>query len=165
MDRISDDEAYAPEDDETSSGLERRFVHRLLTYWRNLSEDEGFPSFDDVDPASIPDMWPNVFVLETLHNEADPIYHVIGSKIASHYDHSLIGKRISLTPPNTLFSVAVEYVAEVLAKQVPISRGGQYFKPDGTKILYRSILLPMSDDGKTISGILGAANCRESERD
>ena len=37
----------------------------------------------------------------------------------------------------------------------------EFFKEDGTKVLYRSILLPVSDDGVTISGILGAVNCRE----
>ena len=34
---------------------------------------------------------------------------------------------------------------------------------EGTRILYRSILLPMSDDGHTICGLLGAANFREVE--
>ncbi len=42
-----------------------------------------------------------------------------------------------------------------------MSHGDEFIKIDGTKVLYRSILLPMSDDGETISGVLGAANCRE----
>jgi hypothetical protein len=29
------------------------------------------------------------------------------------------------------------------------------------RVLYRSILLPMSDDGENIAGLLGAANFRE----
>ena len=49
----------------------------------------------------------------------------------------------------------------MLSREVPISRGGQFRKYDGTKVLFRSIILPMSDDGDTISGLLGAANCRE----
>ena len=64
-------------------------------------------------------------------------------------------------PEQTLISVTVAYAGEVLRKKVPISRGGEFFKPDGVRVLYRSILLPMSDDGETVSGLLGAANCRE----
>jgi len=44
---------------------------------------------------------------------------------------------------------------------VPISRGGEFVKYDGMKVLYRSIIMPMSDDGVTVSGLLGAASCRE----
>jgi hypothetical protein len=48
---------------------------------------------------------------------------------------------------------------------VPISRGGEFIKYDGMKVLYRSIILPMSDDGSSVSGLLGAANCREVPSD
>ena len=55
----------------------------------------------------------------------------------------------------------LDHIGKVIEKQVPISRGGEFLKPDGIKVLYRAIILPMSDDGATISGLLGAANCRE----
>jgi hypothetical protein len=64
-----------------------------------------------------------------------------------------------------LAAKAVEYFGEVLEKGTPISRGGEFTKDNGTLVLYRSILLPMSDDGETISGLLGGANCREVEPD
>ena len=57
--------------------------------------------------------------------------------------------------------MTIDYLDQVLAKGVPISHGGEFYQDDGSKILYRSIVLPMSDDGETISGLLCAANCRE----
>ena len=57
--------------------------------------------------------------------------------------------------------MALAYVDEVLIKGVPISRGGEFSSPNGCKILYRSVLLPVGEDENSISGILGAANCRE----
>lgn len=36
-------------------------------------------------------------------------------------------------------------------------------KPGGGKVLYRGIILAMSDDGITVSRLLGAANCREEK--
>jgi len=160
----------APEDvtrevvgDDLPQGMERRLVHRLLAYWRGLQLEEEFPSFAAIDPEEIPDIWNNIFVLEVVGNESDPVFRAFGDEIAAHYDTSLIDRHISEVPESTLVSLSVGYLDEVLTKGVPISRGGGFIKEDGTEVLYRSILLPMSDDGETISGILGAANCREVE--
>tara|TARA_R110000787_G_scaffold36145_37_gene92537 strand:- start:3943 stop:4440 length:498 start_codon:yes stop_codon:yes gene_type:complete len=160
----------APEDvmrevvgDDLPKGMERRLVHRLLAYWRGLQIDDEFPSFAAIDPGEIPDIWSNTFVLEVVGNESDPVFRAFGDDIAAHYETSLIDRHVSEVPDNSLVSVSVGYLDEVLKKGVPISRGGDFQKDDGTEVLYRSILLPMSDDGETISGILGAANCREVE--
>ena len=149
--------------DDLPQGMERRLVHRLLAYWRGLQIEDEFPSFAAIDPQEIPDIWGNTFVLEVVENESDPVFRALGDDIAGHYNVSLIGRHISEVPESSLVSVSVGYLDEVLKKGVPISRGGDFIKDDGTEVLYRSILLPMSDDGETISGILGAANCREVE--
>lgn len=160
----------APEDvtrevvgEDLPQGMERRLVHRLLAYWRGLQSGDEFPSFAAIDPGEIPDIWGNTFVLEVVGNESDPVFRALGDEIAAHYGASLIDSYVSEVPENSLVSVSVGYLDEVLRKGVPISRGGDFRKDDGTEVLYRSILLPMSDDGETISGILGAANCREVE--
>lgn len=147
--------------EELPQGMERRLVLRLLAYWRELCDDQDFPSFMDVDPLAIPDMWPHCFVIEIFENDAEPIFRAIGDELAATIDYSLNGQGITLAQERTLPSVAITFLPEVLRKGVPVSRGDEFFKPDGTKVLYRSILLPMSDDGGRVSGILGAVNCRE----
>ena len=64
-------------------------------------------------------------------------------------------------PAGSLIEHAASYYQEILHRGVPISRGGEFIKYDGMKVLYRSIIMPMSDDGINVSGLLGAANCRE----
>lgn len=147
--------------DELPKGMERRLVLRLLSYWRELCGEQEFASFADVDPANIPDMWDNCLVLDVTGHQENPVFRSIGLELATLVDVDLIDRHVTEAPQNTLVSVAVAYAGEVLRKQVPISRGGEFFKPDGIRVLYRSILLPMSDDGETVSGLFGAANCRE----
>jgi hypothetical protein len=147
------------------AGSERRLVLRLLAYWRDLQREQEYPSCAAIDPDKISDMWRNSFVLETVGNENDPLFRTFGDEIAGYCGVNLIGKHVSETPPNTLAAKAVEYFGEVLEKGTPISRGGEFTKDNGTLVLYRSILLPMSDDGETIGGLLGGANCREVEPD
>ena len=141
--------------------IERRLVLRLLAYWRFLCRDNGFSSFTDIDPTEIPDLWPHCFVLEGLGDGSELVFRRIGNALATCSDEDLIGRQLSVASANTLTGIAVNYTDETLLKGVPVSRGGEFVKADGTKVLYRSILLPMSDDGETIRGLLGAANCRE----
>ena len=147
--------------DELPKGLERRFVLRLLSYWRELCGEREFPSFAEIDPAQIPDLWVNCFVLDIGGHAENPVFRSIGAGLAEQAGMNLVDKSVSDVPDKTFIAAAVVYVDEVLRKNVPISRGGEYFTPDGGRVHYRSILLPMSDDGENVSGLLGAANCRE----
>lgn len=146
---------------EMPEGMERRLVLRLLGYWRDIRGDESYPTFADVDPSAIPDIWPHCFVLETGGTDEIPVFRAVGDEIAKHFPGVIVGRRVSEITKQSLFSVTIDYLDQVLTKGVPISHGGEFYQDDGTKILYRSIVLPMSDDGETISGLLCAANCRE----
>jgi hypothetical protein len=148
-------------EDSLPKGMERRLVLRLLSYWRELAVDGQLPSFADVDPVQIPDMWANCFVLDVAGQPSDPVFRTIGRELAERIGMDIVDNRVSDTPEGSLVHVAVSYLQEVLDKKVPISRGGEFNRPDGMRVLYRSILLPMSDDGENISGLLGAANCRD----
>ncbi len=142
-------------------GMERRMVLQMLAHWRELRGDRAFPSFEDVDPRAIPEIWANVFVLDLEGFPDDPLFRLAGDSFAANTGSPLRNIRISQVPENTLAERSVSYYREVIARGVPISRGGEFNKSDGTKVLYRGVILPMSDDGVTINGLLGAANCRE----
>ncbi len=152
-----------------STGIERRLVLRLLSYWRDLLKNEQdtrlFPSFADIDPTAIHDIWQHCFALDLFGHESGPVFRAVGSEFSNYFDGTLANLPVSELKPDTLTALSSGYFTEVLEKNAPISRGGQIGGPDGTNLLYRSILLPMSDDGETISGFLGAANCREEMLD
>ena len=142
-------------------GLERRLVLRLLAYWRSVLNDRVYPSFADIDPAQIPDIWPHCFVLELTGDRREPVFRAFGQRLTTDAKSSLIGRRVSEVPTGMLLGAAAAHVAEVLDKGVPVSRGGELPGTNQSTVLYRSILLPMSDDGESINGLLGAVNCRE----
>ncbi len=142
-------------------GIDRRMVLQMLAYWREMRGDGAFPSFEDFDPRAIPEIWVNVFVLDLEGFPNDPLFRLAGDAFAAKTGSPLRNIRISQVPENTLAERSVSYYREVIARGVPISRGGEFNKSDGTKVLYRGVILPMSDDGVTINGLLGAANCRE----
>jgi hypothetical protein len=146
---------------EQSHPMERRLVVRLLQYWRGLNDQDKIPSESDIDPKAIPDMWPNCIVLDVAGKETDPEITYIGTELAARAGAELSGRTLSSAPANTLVSEGMSYYGQVLAKKVPITFGGEFTDSRGVKILYRSIILPLSVDGDGVNRLLGAANCRE----
>ncbi len=164
MDTLSlDPDSGEQVEEDKPQGMERRLVLRLLGHWRSLTDDGGFPSFANFDPAAVPDMWDHAFVLDVAGRFADPLFRITGDAFAAYSPISLTDLPVSQAPRDTVVEKSVKYFQEVLHKQVPITRGGEFLKPGGIRVLYRSIILPMSDDGETVSGLLGAANCREDK--
>lgn len=146
--------------DDLPPGAERRLVHRLLAHWRSIRPEGALPCFADVDFSDSPDIEPHSFVVNLDGAESSPIFVELGDELAAHLEASLVGRPVSAAPGDCLPGAAASYIDEILDKGAPVSRGGELTTADGTTLLYRSILLPMSDDGETITGILGAANCR-----
>ncbi|HLF58150.1 MAG TPA: PAS domain-containing protein [Alphaproteobacteria bacterium] len=141
--------------------MERRLVLRLLKYWRGLGDVEKFPSESAIDARVIADMWPHCVMLDVAGKETDPEISYVGTALAECAGVDLAGQRLSQAPADTLISKGLSYYGQVLVKKVPITFGGEFVDRRGIKILYRSIILPLSDNGMDIDRLLGAANCRE----
>lgn len=146
---------------EKSDPMERRLVLRVLEYWRSISTNDSFPARDRIDPSKIPDLWPHCILVDAAGKEADPEIVYVGEGFEDAAAGDLTRKRISELPSNVLASEALSFLFEVLDKRAPVSRGGQFLDCHGTHILFRSIILPLANDGATIDGLLCAANCRK----
>ena len=140
---------------------ERRLVLRLLGYWRGLRDGESIPSESEIDPEAIAEIWPHCAVLDVAGKESDPEITFVGTALTECAGAEMTGKKLSLAPAETLLSKGLSYYGQVLAKRVPITFGGEFTDTRGVKILYRSVILPLSEDGTNINRLLAAANCRE----
>lgn len=145
---------------ERPPAMERRLVLRVLNYWRHLAGEREFPSVEDINAADIPEIWPNCFILDPAGNPEDPILADIGDLLLAEFGDDAKGKRMSEVVSGTLLSAALGHYRQVASKKVPISLGGDYLNSDGVKVLYRSIILPLSSDGSTVDSFFGAANSR-----
>ena len=148
-------------DAKSQNGRERRMVLRLLEAWRDAKGTSSFPTPAQMDEIAMPDLYPFCIVLDVTEDPTDPVVTAIGRSISSYAEGSLLGLPTSRFATDTLPFHAVAYVAEVLRKGVPISRGGSFVDKSGVTILYRSIVAPIAADGETVTGLIVAANCRE----
>lgn len=140
---------------------ERRLVQRLLAYWRDLAPEGRLPAAHGIQPADLADLWPACFILDI--GGPKPVFAYVGALHVAHHGRDLSGRPAEEAGVGTLLGRSVEYLDEVLSLKVPITYGGTFTGADGEPVAYRSILLPLSDDGEAIDGILGGANCRLDE--
>jgi len=143
---------------ESEDPRERRLVLRLLDYWRDLSGERDMPAIADVDCVAMSDMWDYCFVLD-LRDGAPRILH-FGAWHAEFYGKDMTGAALSDLTKDTLAERSVRYLDEILRRRVPVTYGAAANDPGGRHILYRSIMMPLSEDGTTITGILGGSNCK-----
>ena len=141
-------------------GKERRLVLRLLNYWRDKGDGDKFPALADMDAVEIPDMWPFCFVVGVLGDE-EVRFTYVGDQVALDLPGLSPSTALSVLPEYSLVHHATAYVGQVLRRKVPVTKGGEFSAENGATIQFRSILLPLGEDGRTIDYLFGAANCRE----
>ena len=124
-----------------------------------------FLAFDLIKSETLPDIWPNCFVLRNSGEGGGARFEFIGKSLAGPSPIEFENKAICELPIDTLLRKATNYADEVLTKRVPISRSGDFVNAEGKTCLYRSILLPLSGDQESIDYLLGAANYREIVHD
>ncbi len=140
-------------------------VHRLLAHWRDAKGEGGFPSLDAVLKRDLGDILPSIFVLEVPADTGEPAFARVGKSFAGEISGDLTGRPASAVPEGTLLKQAVGIYDEVLARKVPITRGGQFEHVQGGTVLYRSIILPLSEGQGTIDFLLGAANSKTKDEE
>jgi len=139
---------------------ERRLIRKLLGYYLQKCGDRAFPTLSDIDPDDIADMWDRCFLLDTADNRDFPYFQHLGPSLVKYSGILLSGKTDWAT---ILLDKAVLNFRQTIEKRVPVLVEDKLARFDGRVILFRSTLLPLSDDEDTVNYILGAASGRVTD--
>jgi len=141
----------------TFHAAERRLVGRLLAYWHDLCDGRSFPCLKDLDAERIGDDWRWSFILQTDDHREFPNFRYLGPDLAKYSGIFLAGQDDFTT---TLLDVATHKLDRVFREGCPLLMEDVVTRFDGQRLMFRAVLLPLSDDGKNINFVLGAANGR-----
>src|ERR1043166_1279199 len=141
---------------------DRRLVSRVRRQWEAAAADRKVPSKHDVRPWLVGSDWSNCVLVGFAPVRDQWICAVIGDGLRPLGSQILAGDPIADCPGDTFLGLTLSFLPRVTSS-------GTYFLMEGSTtvladgpILYRSILLPLSDNGgKTIEAVLGAANFRK----
>ena len=165
MDRGSRSEISKPDSDlagqggttagQQTSSKKRRLIWRLLAYWEQQRGEREYPALGDIDPAEISEIWPYCFLLDVRNYQGFPYFHYLGPSLAKYSGIFLSGQH---EWAHTFLKKAVCHFQEALERSAPVLVEEELTQFDNRKLLFRSVLLPLSDDQETINYLLGAAS-------
>jgi hypothetical protein len=139
---------------------EHRLIMRVLARWRALADGCGLPRRSQIDPRTFGEDWRHCLLIDLDPRAERSRFAFVGEGLRDPSWPTFERQSIADCQKDSLLHLATSYIARVAAKGLPISSGGVGIH-QSVPIVYRSILLPLSEGGGKIDGLLGAANYRE----
>jgi hypothetical protein len=143
--------------DETSSWHPK--VAALHAYWQARRPTAGrLPSRAAIDPADIPNLLPNLFLLDVIESPLRFRYRLVGTRLIYAGNRELTGLLMEEAHPN-LFTAApyADYPACVREQRVGHWSGAPVFDRNREHARIERLLLPLAADGRRVDMILGLA--------
>jgi hypothetical protein len=130
-------------------------VGRALAYWETLRGERRFPGRNDCASFDRVGMADNIFVVAVTDDEAGDEIVECGPAFRKALGMDPVGRKaMKILPSATERGLSFCRVAAEMKK--PIADVGHFTNADGEEVMYRSILLPLSDDQNRVNYLLGA---------
>jgi hypothetical protein len=129
-------------------------LQRLYDYWCIKRGARTAPMRCDMRPEDIPSLLPFIYIIEVFDWRFR--FRLAGSNVVAEYGAELTGKyldEIDLDGAET--PIIAEYRRVVFSRQPAASRWR--IKLGGREISYEHLLLPLSNDGRTVDMLFNAA--------
>ncbi len=125
-------------------------LRQLFQYWDEKRGDRRAPSRDDIDPAEMLKVLPNVCLIDI---EADPRRYrvrLMGTELVKWYGRDITGRYV-----DEITDQVLRALDELVTTWRPWRLAGEYERRSGPVMLYELLALPLSSDGATVNMILG----------
>jgi hypothetical protein len=139
---------------------ERRLVSRILRHWHDAAGERRCPSESEINPVLIGNDWANCAIIRLDPQLDQSRFVMVGANLLPPRHEAVDGQLIGACPAHSVLGVLVKYLPRFQPNGGPLSVSGTVTHGSGP-VLFRSVLLPLSEDGAHIDSVLGAANFRE----
>ncbi|MBI3453318.1 MAG: PAS domain-containing protein [Rhodospirillales bacterium] len=146
-------------------GIERRACNLALQYWRELAAPRHFPSREQVTADTAAELWDHLFIVEVTDDPGSYIYVHAGAVLKAALGADPTGRKLADVLPPSICNRELYVHKTAAALRNPIDEAGKWTRGDGEDVLYRTVLLPLSDDQRQINYLLGAFSFRTTHGD
>jgi hypothetical protein len=164
--RIPGPSAHAPMEpitlsDQNVDGVERRISATAVQYWRELAAPRRYPSRTQVTSGSAPGLWDNLFIVKVGADAAEHVFEYAGKVMREALGFDPTGKTVGDVLPREIVGRALYFQKAACDLMAPIDEAGRFTRAsDSIEILYRAVLLPLSEDQREANYLLGAYSFR-----
>ena len=133
-------------------------MHDLVAWWCDKRGRRLMPALSDVNPIEIPSVLKQVWLCDRLPSSGRLRYRLAGEEINDFWGCNLSGKHVDqIVPAERLTSVANKSRMAIDLPAIVHDRTCLSLTEEITKKGER-IILPLSDDGRTVNALLGATH-------
>jgi hypothetical protein len=143
----------------TTGSEERRLTARVHAVWKKLA-GTGLPRRSQIDSADFGLDWANCLMIDVDQVPQRSRFSYVGIALRDPTWPTFDRQSISECLEGSLLELVTRHIPRVAVTRNPISFGGTAVH-DETSILYRTVLLPLSETGERVDGVLGAIAFRE----
>ncbi|MGB0631048.1 MAG: hypothetical protein ACPGRZ_10155 [Alphaproteobacteria bacterium] len=135
--------------------VEHRLVGKALKFWENARMDGGLPSISALEHSDCPFGDMNSMVIEVGANESEDRVVAAGQSISDALGRDPTGLSVLDALPSAT-EMGLSFCRASIDLKKPMADVGRFFNKKGEEILYRSILLPLSENGTTVDRVVTA---------
>ena len=137
--------------------IEHPRLAQLYDYWDEKRAGRRAPQRADIDPTEIPQLLANMFICDVLRDPLDYRYVLSGTELTRAFGMDLKGKTFAEVfsgPSAAAIRAVYDSVVETWEPRLTVHDASWI---DKEFLTYSRLLLPLSEDGKTVSKLFGAA--------
>lgn len=151
--------------------IEQNFAHvkhkvlrRLVAYWFDKRSERSMPSRRDIDPVEIPWALSSIWLCDYQPVDRRFRYRLAGEQINAFWGYNIGGRYLDEIVPARRLNEAHQCLAAASEGPSIVHDFGRIYMQDEVFATSERIILPLSDDGREVNGLLGAS-CRDWYRD
>jgi hypothetical protein len=130
-------------------------VRQIVEYWRAIAPPDALPGRQHFDPASVPALLANLWILDVERAPAPRFrYRLVGTSVACAFGKDLTGRHLDQAHPGFERSAVHGYLSEVAEKRLPSWRVGRpKFFALQSHLRVERVYLPAARDGARVDMI------------
>lgn len=134
---------------------ENRLVGKALKFWERVRTDGELPRTSVLDMEDCPFGAEDSLVIEIGVGELDDKVVAAGERVQAALGRDPTGLSVLDTLPSST-EMGLSFCRASVDLKKPMADVGRFFNKKGEEVLYRSILLPLSDDGLRVNRVVSA---------
>jgi hypothetical protein len=144
--------------DESSRDAWHPGLQRLYEYWKAIHPLQGLPGRQEFDPAAVPDLLPNLWMLDVQREPFRLRYRLVGTSILCSAPGGITGQWLDDVRPEIRdIPGYFDRHRAVVETKIPSWRyGTSPFQHDVAFASLENLFLPLAGDGQHVDVILAA---------
>lgn len=147
-------------DDLIADPIADPLLRQLYDYWLKKRGDRAMPSRADIDPAEIRAVLPHLMLTDIVDGGRRLRYRLVGTAVVESFGKNMTGMHVDELMTGTYREFIEGLYRDIVAKKRPVYSESTYFSHQAAQMWAQRLMLPLSDDGKTVNMVLSGQTFR-----